>query len=389
MEEAYERCVYLERLGLFGCVQCGKCTAGCPINYVTPPAEPFNIRRLVYDVLDAPGEEIASEKHFLWQCTTCSTCSQRCPKEIEPKDVVINLRSILVEDGTLPPAIRDVLKSISINYNPWSLGKEKRAAWFAGLELKDASEAEVLLYAGCTPAFDNRLQKVARALVVCLQKAEVDFGIFGVEEICCGNEIRRLGDIWSFDALREANTELFNGYDNIREIVTVSPHCYNTFANEYPGLNPKVSHYTQFFARMIEAGRLPSGSSFKKKVVYHDPCFLGKQNAVYDEPRAILQQVRGLKLLEFDRNRESSLCCEGGGGRMWIEIEDAAERLANIRVRDALELGADVIAVACPFCLLTLEDAVKARDLDDRLRVMDITEILAQTLTEQKSGKQS
>ena len=378
MEQAYERCVYLERLGLFGCVQCGKCTAGCPINYVTPPKEPFNIRMLVYDVLNADSEEIASAKHFLWQCTTCATCSLRCPKEIEPKDVVMNLRSILVEDGTLPPAIRDVLKSISINYNPWSLGKEKRAEWYKGLELKDASEAELCLYIGCTPAFDNRLHKVARALVAILQKCGVDFGIFGIEELCCGNEIRRLGDIWSFDALREANTELFNGYDNIKTILTISPHCFNTFKNEYPGLSAEVMHYTQFISQRIAEGTLTLKKQLNKKVTYHDPCFLGKQNDIYEEPRAILNSINGIEFIEFDRNRESSLCCEGGGGRMWIEIEDAAERLANIRVRDAVAMGVDIIAVACPFCLLTLEDAVKAMDMEEKLQVMDISEIVAQ-----------
>lgn len=380
MQDAYERCVYLERLGLFGCVQCGKCTAGCPINYVTTPDEPFNIRRLVYEVLDAPSEEIASEKHFLWQCTTCATCNLRCPKEVNPRDVVMNLRSILVEDGSLPPAIRDVLKSISINYNPWSLGKEKRAEWFKGLELKDASEAEVCLYVGCTPAFDSRLQKVARAAVGILQKLGIDFGIFGTEEICCGNEIKRLGDIWSFDALREANTEMFNGYENIKQVMTISPHCWNTFANEYPGLNPEVLHYSMFLARQLEAGALKPSKEFAKRVVYHDPCFLGKQNAIYDEPRALLAAVPGIDFVEFDRNRENSLCCEGGGGRMWIEIEHAPERLANIRVRDAVEMGAEVIAVACPFCLLTLEDAVKAMDLEGKLQVLDIMEIINTTI---------
>ena len=381
MEQAYERSVYLERLGLFGCVQCGKCTAGCPINYVTPDEEPFNIRKLVYDVQYASSEEIASEKHFLWQCTTCSTCSLRCPKEIEPKDVVINLRSILVEDGTLPPAIRDVLKSISINYNPWSLGKEKRAEWYKGLDIKDASEADLCFYVGCTPAFDNRLQKVARAVVTVLQKCGIDFGIFGTEEICCGNEIKRLGDIWSFDALREANTEIFNGYENINDILTISPHCFNTFTNEYPGLNPAVHHYTQFFAEQIEQGVLVPEVPLEKRVTYHDPCFLGKQNEIYDEPRKILASIPKLEFVEFDRNRENSLCCEGGGGRMWIEIEDARERLANIRVRDAVEMGVDIIAVACPFCLLTIEDAVKAMDLEEKLQVMDIMELVVQTLT--------
>jgi len=380
VQDAYERCVYLERLGLFGCVQCGKCTAGCPINYVTTHEEPFNIRRLVYEVLNAPSEEFANEKHFLWQCTTCSTCNLRCPKEVDPKDVVMNLRSILVEDGTLPPAIRDVLKSISVNYNPWSLGKEKRAEWYKGLELKDASEAELCLYIGCTPAFDSRLQKLARTAVEILQKTGVDFGIFGTEEICCGNEIKRLGDIWSFDALREANTEIFNGYDNIKQVMTISPHCWNTFANEYPGLNPEVMHYSIFLAGLLEKGVLKPSKKFEKRVVYHDPCFLGKQNEIYDEPRALLQSIPGIDFVEFDRNRENSLCCEGGGGRMWIEIEDAPDRLANIRVRDAVEMGADVIAVACPFCLLTLEDAVKAMDLEGKVQVLDIMEIINTTI---------
>lgn len=380
MEEAYERCVYLERLGLFGCIQCGKCTAGCPINYVTPAEEPFNIRRLVYDVLNADSEEIANEKHYLWQCSSCNTCSQRCPKEIEPRDVVMNLRSILVEDGSLPPAIRDVLKSISINYNPWSLGKDKRAEWYQDLETKDASDSERCFYVGCTPAFDSRLQKVARANVKVMHQLGMDFGIFGTEEICCGNEIKRLGDIWSFDALKDANTEIFNGYDNIKEIMTISPHCFNTFKNEYPDLKPEVKHYTQVFSQLISDGSISFSKTFPKKVVYHDPCFLGKQNEIFEEPRNILKAVPEIDFVEFDRNRESSLCCEGGGGRMWIEIEDASDRLANIRVRDAEALGVDVIAVACPFCLLTLEDAVKGMELEDKIQVMDIMEIVAQTI---------
>jgi Fe-S oxidoreductase len=377
VEKVDERFVHLERLGLFGCVQCGKCSAGCPLNYVTP----FNIQKLIYDVMDATGEEIASETHDIWQCTTCATCSLRCPKQIEPKDVIVNLRSILVEDGSLPPAIRDALKSTSIHYNPWGIGKEKRVEWCEGLNLKHASEAELLFYVGCTPAFDYRLQKVARAIVQALRKAKVDFGILEVDEMCCCNEIRRMGDIWSFDAMREANTEVFNCLENVKEIMTISPHCFNTFRNEYPGLKPKITHYTQLFSSLIKKDKLIPAKDFRRTVTYHDPCFLGKQNNIFEEPRDILKSIGGLNFVEFDRSRESSLCCEGGGGRMWIEIEDAEERLANIRVRDAVEMGVDIIAVACPFCLLTLEDAVKANDLEGRLEVMDVSEIVAKTLT--------
>jgi Fe-S oxidoreductase len=186
--------------------------------------------------------------------------------------------------------------------------------------------------------------------------------------------------VWSFDALREANTELFNAPEGLQQIVTISPHCFNTFKNEYPGLKPAVSHYTEFLAGLIDKRRIVPSKSFRKRVTYHDPCFLGKQNNIYDAPRKILSSIHGLKFIEFDRNRENSLCCEGGGGRMWIEVEEARERLANIRVRDAAAMGVDVIAVACPFCMLTLEDALKAMNLDEKIQIMDIGEIVARTL---------
>jgi Fe-S oxidoreductase len=201
----------------------------------------------------------------------------------------------------------------------------------------------------------------------------------GIEEVCCGNEIRRLGDLWNFEALMEQNLANFKS-GSIRQIVVNSPHCYNTFKKDYSDLALEVKHYTQVIDGLLREGRLTFSGGFAKKVAYHDPCYLGKHNQIYDEPRSVLQAVPGLNYFEFDRSRERSLCCEGGGGRMWIEAFDAKERTANIRVREALDLGVDVIATACPFCLLTLEDAVKIGGHEERLKVMDIMEIVDQVL---------
>jgi len=224
--------------------------------------------------------------------------------------------------------------------------------------------------------------------------AGLDFGTLGTEESCCGNEVRRMGEAGLFEMLVEENSELIRSVGASR-LVTTSPHCFNTFKNEYSLDVIEVLHYTQLIAELIEQGRLkfshppnlperPSppelggtgGGRGKIIVTYHDPCFLGKQNHIFDEPRAILKAIPGVKLVEMDRNRERSLCCEGGGGRMWTEGTNLEERLAFQRVHEAAETGAEILAVACPFCLLTLEDAVKVQGLDDRLQVMDIMELV-------------
>jgi len=303
----------------------------------------------------------------------------RCPKKVDPANLIISMRSVLVEDGQVPPKIRDVLKSISIRGNPWNIGQEKRSEWAKGLEIKSIKDAETLYYVGCTPAFDPRLHKVARALAKTLDKAGINFGTLGNEEVCCGNEIRRMGDIWSFDALKEMNLEMFNRFP-IKQIITISPHCYNTFKNEYTGLDSEVKHYTQVISDLINKKKLKFTKKFEKTVTYHDPCFLGRQNQIFEEPRAILKSIPSLNLIEMDRVKERSLCCEGGGGRMWIEAFEVTERTATVRVKEALDCGADILATACPFCLLTLEDAVKSGGFDDQIQVLDIMEIVSQVI---------
>ncbi|WAC07425.1 MAG: (Fe-S)-binding protein [Thermodesulfobacteriota bacterium] len=371
-EEEWKRLVTIGRERLFPCIQCGKCTGGCPIALV---CKTFNVRRILNEVLYTEGEEVAHNKDYLWNCSACGTCMSRCPKGVDPMEMVLTLRSVLVEDGEIPAKVRDVLKSIDVRKNPWGMGKDSRTDWTRGLEVKNIADAEVLYYVCCTPAFDQRLQKVPRAIVKAFNKGGVNFGILGLEEVCCGNEIKRLGDLWNFEALREKNLENFKKYP-IKQIVVTSPHCYNSFIHDYPGLDVEVKHYTQKIDELLTEGRLAFTGEFTKKVAFHDPCFLGKHNQVFDEPRRILQRVPGLNYVEFDRCRERSLCCEGGGGRMWIEAFDAKDRTANLRVREAIDLGVEVIATSCPFCLLTLEDAIKIGRYEERLKVMDIMEII-------------
>ena len=246
--------------------------------------------------------------------------------------------------------------------------------------MKSISEgAEVLYFVGCIPSYDDRAQKVAKALVKVLKKADVDFGILGMEEKCCCNEVRRVGEEGLFEYTVEEQQELFKGY-NVQHIITTSPHCFNTFANEYEGLDIKVQHYTQFVAELLDEGRLTFTGELNKVVTYHDPCFLGKQNGVFDEPRRIIESMPGVELREMDRIRDRSLCCEGGGGRMWWEGTNAEERLATSRFDEVLSIGADVMAVACPFCLLTFELAAKASGYDDKIEVVDIMELAAEAI---------
>jgi len=369
---------FVQQYDLLGCIQCGRCTAGCPLALTSA----LNIRRIIYQALVSDKLDI-NQMPEIWDCTTCSTCTLRCPKGLDPAMILVGMRRVLTEGGRVKPTVRDALESTFKFGNPWGRGKNKRADWAQGLNVKnltEGDEAEILYFVGCTPSYDDRVQAVARAMVKAFEKAGVDFGILGNEEMCCGSEMRRLGEEGLFEFLAEENLELFKQY-GVKRMVTTSPHCYNTFKNEYEGLDFEVQHYTQFVADLIEQGKLTFSKEVNRVVTYQDPCFLGKQNGVYDEPRAILRSIPGLKFVEFDRSRERSLCCEGGGGRMWVEASRPGERLAEVRVRDALALGADVIATACPFCMLTLEDAVKTTGAEGSIQILDIMELVAQAIS--------
>ncbi len=368
--------------GLYACIQCGKCTGGCPMAMKTR----LNPRSLIYRLLIAGNGFDLEGRDELWDCTTCSTCASRCPKKVNPMEAIIAMRGAFVEKGRVHPNVKTALESTFRQGNPLTMPRSDRGAWAKDLQVKPAAEGtEYLYYVGCTPSYDPRVQKVARALVQVMRSAGVDFGILGNDETCCASEVRRLGEAGLFEAMVEENLTIFKEA-GIGKMFTTSPHCFNAFKNDYPKIKSvpqtklDVQHYTQVLAGLAKNGGLKYSGTFEKTVTYHDPCYLGKHNGIFDEPRTVLGSIPGLKLVEMDRSREKSLCCEGGGGRMWLEGTNPGTRLAQQRVQEALDTGAEILATACPFCLLTLEEAAKHLNAEDKLRVMDIAEITAQAL---------
>lgn len=367
---------FIEKYDLLGCIQCGRCTGGCPVTVRTN----LNVRRFVYDSIDQDALDELAKLPEIWDCTACNTCAVRCPKGLKPVEVLIGLRNILVEGGAVQPTVRDALESVFREGNPWDKPRATRSDWMQGLEVKIAEpgeRVENLIFVCCTIAYDPKVQVTAKNLVKILNKSGVDYGFIGDSETCCSSEVHNLGEEGLFEMMIEDNTELLNSYDAAR-LVTISPHCYSTFKNQYPGLKAEVIHYTHLLKEILEENKLELNGEFPQKIVYHDPCFLGKQNDVFDEPRYILSRIPGAEIVEFDRSRERSLCCEGGGGKMWVESESRLERLAEVRVKDAKALGASILAVACPFCVLTLDDAVKAKGFEEEMRVAEILEIIGE-----------
>lgn len=358
---------------LLECIQCGMCTGSCPVARKAN----LNVRKYMREV-SASGLVAIHPKDELWSCTTCATCGLRCPKEIVPYDFLIDIRSLVVEKGEIATTLRDALESTFKNGNPWMRIRSKRTEWAQDLNIKHASQGvDVLYFVGCTPAYDPRVQEVAKSLVTCLEKAGVNFGTLGEEENCCGNEVYGMGEKGLFELLVEENAKVFNKY-NVKRLVTSCPHSYHSFKNRYGATSFEVLHHTQLLTELIGEGKLSFSKKLDKTVIYHDPCFLGKQNSIYDEPRKVIESIPGVKLVEFDRSRERSLCCEGGGGRMWVDVP--GERLAEIRMKRSAEAGAEIVATACPFCLLTFEDAVKTTGLEGKVQVLDAAELLSQAL---------
>jgi len=357
-------------VNIYTCIQCARCASGCPVILGN-----LNIRRLIY--LHQLGLKTLSEKDnkAIWECTTCATCSLRCPKDCQPMDLILDLRREAVEKGRLFESVIKALESTYLFGNPWQKPREKRIDWNKELNIKvvkAGEEVENLIFICCTIHYDGRFLNLLRNFFNILKKLNIDFGIIGEEENCCGSEIKRLGEEGLFLELKEKNEAIINKIKKKR-IITLSPHCYHTLKKDYQ-LNASLYHYTQFLKEIKEElAKLLKRD--KKKIIYHDPCYLGKQNKIFDEPREILNILTD-NLIEFDQNKENSLCCEGGGGRLWIEIE-RRERLAEKRVKEAILKGAEIIAVSCPFCLLTIEDTARILGVDEKIRVFDILELLA------------
>jgi Fe-S oxidoreductase len=354
------------------CMQCGTCTGVCPWNLVDE-FSPRHLLRLV-----GLGIE-GYEQDSLWRCVTCATCVSRCPRQIDIIDVIRSTRSVMLESGVVPNEYRVPLGAMRNEGNPWGSPRAERMDWIGDINIPEFSkDTEALLFACCTHAYDARNRKVLKEMVSLLLKGGVSLGVIGTEESCCGDQAHNCGSLDTHSGLVDSNTELFASR-GVRNIIASSPHCMNTFNKDYDGGFESI-HYTQTFDEMIKNGKLIPKKEVPLKVAYHDPCYLGRHNGIYEEPRNVLQSIPGVDYLELPRNREKSLCCGGGGGGIWSEV-DVDKRFSVVRVNEAIEAGAQAIATACPFCMIMLEDGLKAAGIDEeQMRILDVAELLYESI---------
>ena len=359
------------------CYQCGLCDVVCPWNRVRKFSMRKIVREATFGMTDIESDDI-------WLCSTCGTCPQQCPRDVKQIESGVALRRIATEYGvfanTAKP-VRGVAGSLTAEGNPLNEQRQDRAKWAEGLSVKPFSEEmEVLYFSGCYLSYDPRLKKVAAATAKILNKAGVDFGILGTKENCCGESIRKTGDEELFRRLAKENIKTF--IDNgVKKVLVSSPHCYHTFKNEYPEfmVNFDVVHITQYLSELINAGRLELNGEYAKRVTYHDPCYLGRHNGIYEEPREVLRKVPGLAYNEMPESRETSLCCGGGGGRIWMETMKG-ERFSDIRIAQAVDVGAEVLATSCPYCITHFEESRLTLEDSESLVIKDITEIVAEVI---------
>ncbi len=358
------------------CFQCGLCTASCPWNQVRTFLPHKMITESKFGLVEL-GEE------GWWLCSTCNMCVSRCPRGVAITDVIRAVRNITTDSvpRAVPESLRSAVASLKSAGNPWGGARADRAGWARDLAIPPVSEERQTLYFSCcVPAFDPKMGHVARAAAKLLQQTGADFGIVGTEENCCGESVRKAGNYDLFNRLAAGNIKAFR-QSGVKRIITSSPHCYVTFKDEYPNLGGsfEVLHLTQYLARAIDEGKLALKKPFPKKVVYHDPCYLGRHSNIYDEPRKVLGSIPGLELMDEMKSREQSLCCGGGGARIWMETKKG-ERFSDILVEQAVELGAEVLATACPYCILNFKDSVLTMGKEEKLEVRDVSEIVDEVL---------
>jgi Fe-S oxidoreductase len=359
------------------CYQCGLCDAVCPWNRMIA----FSMRRIVrqatFGMTDIESEDI-------WRCTTCGSCPQQCPRDVRQIESGVSLRRLATEYGIFPPAakpLRSVSASLVGTGNPLGEDRQARGAWTKDLPVKPYAEGMAVLYfPGCYLSYDPRLKKVARATATILNHIGIDYGILGTKENCCGESIRKTGNEDLFKRLARENIKTFVD-SGVKKILVSSPHCYHTFKNEYPEfmVNFEVIHISQFLWELIDSGRLELSKTVDLTATYHDPCYLGRHNGIYDEPRQTLNRIPGLQLVEMPDAYTNSLCCGGGGGRIWMETVKG-ERFSDIRVEQAVRCGAEVLITACPYCISHFEDSRLTLNDSDTLDVKDITEVIMQAI---------
>ncbi len=383
----------------FACTECGRCTAACPAANTGKQLSP---RKIIVDIRRRTEEKAplvlagVSEKEGildktlvhdyikdeeLWACTTCNACVYECPVTIEHVDSIVDMRrNLVLMESSFPPELNPVFKNIETNFTPWAFNWQDRANWSEGMDIKTMAEdpnCDILFWVGCAGSFDARYQKVTKTIAKLMQIANINFRILGIEEKCNGDTARRLGNEYLAQTLMQENVEILNKY-NVKKIVTGCPHCFNTLKNEYPqfGGNFKVLHHSELILQLIEEGKLKlSSENINLKATYHDSCYLGRYNDIYDEPRKPLSNLNGLDLIEMERSRDKGFCCGAGGGRMFME-ETEGTRININRAEEAVNTGADVIASACPFCMTMMTDGVKSLEKSESIGVKDVAEIV-------------
>ena len=352
------------------CYQCGTCTGTCPWTPITH----FNIRKLVrFGQLGLDGIE-----DFMWDCSTCKFCVDRCPRGVEIIDIVTAIRNVYSGGGMLPQSLRAFVGSMSARGNPWSGDQSKRNDWAGGKYPLYTADQEYLFWTCCTVCYDPRNVRLARATAEILNLAGIRWGIPTVDVNCCGESLKKVGDLELFDRLKNNNLDYFKSL-GVSKIITVSPHCLASFKKDY-GEDYEVLHFSELMAKLLSEGKLTPKKDFGGlKITYHDPCYLGRHSGVYDAPRDILKSLPGVEFVEMKRSREQSMCCGGGGGGLWME-KAKGERLSDLRIEEALTTGAQVLATACPYCITMFEDSSRTLNVDEQIKIKDVTELLLESL---------
>ncbi len=387
-------------LDVYSCTECGRCTAQCPAANTGKPLNPKEIniflKDYMYENIDGLISKNQEEKDkaltqlvpnvihpdILWSCTTCRACEEACPVFIEFVGRIVDMRrNLVLMRGEFPEEAQGTLRNIENNGNPWGIGFDERASWAKGLgipTLAEKPEVDVLYWVGCAGSFDDNNKKVSVALAKILQEAKIDFAILGPEENCTGDSARRIGNEYLFQTLAKQNIETMGKY-KFKKVLAQCPHCFNTIKNEYPqfGGNYEVVHHTDFIAELIQQGKIQPKNDLKQQLTYHDSCYLGRYNKIYDAPREILKSIPGVEYKEAELSRETGRCCGAGGGRMWME-EHQGTRVNHKRLEDLQTVSPKTIASACPFCKVMITDASKDKQV--QVEVKDIAEIVADSI---------